>query len=82
MTLIIQYLRDGILPEDKNKARRLRLKVAQYILYDGKLYRKGFSTPLLKCIDLEEGNYIFQEIYEGFCSNHAGGKSLAHKALR
>ena len=72
MTLIIQYLRDGILPEDKNKARRLRLKVAQYILYDGKLYRKGFSTPLLKCVDLEKGNYILREIHDGVCGNHIG----------
>ena len=82
MTPIIQYLKDGQLPEDKKKARLLRLKVARYTLYDGQLYRRGFSTPLLKCVDLEEGNYILQEIHEGICDNHAGGQSLAHKALR
>ena len=58
MTPIVQYLKDGQLPEDKSKARLLRLKVSRYILYDGQLYRKGFLTPLLKCVDLEEGNYI------------------------
>ena len=58
MTPIVQYLKDGQLLEDKNKARLLRLKAARYILYDGQLYRRGFSTPLLKCVDLEEGNYI------------------------
>ena len=82
MTPIIYYLRDSILPEDKSKARLLKLKAAQYILYDGKLYRRGFSTPLLKCVDLEEGNYILQEIHEGVCGNYAGGQSLAYKALR
>ena len=35
MTPIIQYLKDCQLPEDKKKARLLRLKVANYILYDG-----------------------------------------------
>ena len=59
----------------------LRLKAARYILYDGQLYRRGFSTPLLKCVDLEERNYILREIHERVCSNHVGGKSLAHKAL-
>ena len=58
MTSIIQYLKDGHLPEDKKQARSLRLKATRYILYDGRLYRRGFSTPLLKCIDLAEGNYI------------------------
>ena len=81
MTPMIQYLKDGILPKNKNKARLLKLKAPRYIIYDEKLYKRGFSTPLLKCVDLEEGNYILQEIHEGICGNHAGGKSLAHKAL-
>ena len=81
MTPIIQYLRDDLLPEDKSKAKVLRLKAARYIVYDGKLYRRGFSTPLLKCVNLEEWNYILQKIHEGVCGNHAGGQSLAHKAL-
>ena len=37
---------------------------------------------LLKCVDLEKGNYILQEIHEGICSNHTGGQYLAYKALR
>ena len=73
MTPIVQYLKDGQLLEDKNKARLLRLKVVRYILYNGQLYRRGFLTPLPKCVDLEEGNYILREIHEGVCNNHAGG---------
>ena len=83
MTPIIQYLRDGILLEDKNKARLLKLKATLYILYKKqKLYRRGFSTPLLKCVDLGEGNYILREIHEGVYDNHARVQSLAHKALQ
>ena len=79
MTPIIQYLKDNKLLEHKSKARLLKLKAARYILYDGQLYRIGFSTPLLKCLDLEEGNYILQEIYDRVYENHARGQSLAHK---
>ena len=82
MTPIVQYLKDGVLPKDKKKARLLRIKSARYTLYDDQLYKRGFSTPLLKCVDLEQGNHILQEIREGICGNHAGGLSLAHKALR
>ena len=58
MTPIVQYLKDGVLLEDKRKARLLRLKAARYTLYDDKLYKIGFSTPLLKYVDLEKGNHI------------------------
>ena len=73
MTPIVQYLKDSQLPEDKNKAKLLWLKVARYILYDGQLYKRGFSTLLMKCVDLEERNYILREIHKGVCDNHARG---------
>ena len=38
--------------------------------------------PLLKCATLSEAKYIMREIHEGICGNHAGGQSLAFKALR
>ena len=82
MNPIIYYLKDGKYLEDKNKVRLLRLKAARYILYDVQLYRRGFSTPLLNYVDLEEGNYILREIHEEVYDNHARGQSLAHKALR
>ena len=65
MIPIVQYLEDGKLSEDKNKARLLRSKAARYILYDRQLYRGGFSTLLMKCVNLEEGNYKLREIHEG-----------------
>ena len=82
MTPIILYLKDGVLHEDKKKTRLLRLKVTWYTMYNDQLYKRGFSAPLLKYVDLEEGNYILQEIHEGICGNHTRGQSLAYKALR
>ena len=73
MTPVIQYVKDGVFPEDKKKSRRLRLKAACYTLYDDKFYKKGFSTPLLKCVDPEQGNHILHEIHEGICSFMLGG---------
>ena len=65
MTSVIQYLKDGVLPEDKKKARLLRLKAARYTLYDDQLYKRGFSTPLLKCVDLEQGNIYSKRYMKG-----------------
>ena len=55
------------------------MKAVKYILYGGQLYKRGFSTSLLKCVDLKEGNYILWEIHERVCRNHAGGSHLPIK---
>ncbi|XP_074373945.1 uncharacterized protein LOC141714319 [Apium graveolens] len=82
MTPIHNYIRRGIFPEDKLQARCLRYQDAKYVEYDGVLYKRGFNQPLLCCTDLEEGNYILREVYEGICDNHSGGGSLALKVHR
>ena len=43
MTPIVIYLKDGRLSEDKDEARRLRIKAAKYVLIDEVLYKRGFS---------------------------------------
>ncbi|XP_077232178.1 uncharacterized protein LOC143867217 [Tasmannia lanceolata] len=40
---IIQYLKDGILPEDRKEARRITAKSAPYILKGEALYKRSFS---------------------------------------
>ena len=43
MTPIVIYLKDGRLSEDKDEARRFRIKAAKYVLIDEVLYKRGFS---------------------------------------
>ena len=81
MDPIITYLKNGELPEEKTEARILRLKVARYVFYD-KLYIRGYSTPLLKCVFPTEAKNIMWEIHNGTCGNHTEGESLVFKALR
>ena len=50
MTPIVIYLKDGRLPEDKDEARKLRIKAAEYVLIDEVLYKRGFSQPYLRCL--------------------------------
>nr|KYP31610.1 Transposon Ty3-I Gag-Pol polyprotein [Cajanus cajan] len=51
-------------------------------MISNELYRRGFSTPLLKCIDTHQADYIIREIHEGICGSHSGGRTLAAKVLR
>ena len=82
MDPILDFLRQGKLPGDRNEAHTIRRRAARYTIFDGKLYKKGFSSPLLLCVDRDQASYILTEIHEGICGNHAGGRSLSMKALR
>ncbi|CAL0314908.1 unnamed protein product [Lupinus luteus] len=78
----IRYILHGSLPADpKDKQRFLRC-CAWYTLIQGTLYRRGFSTPLLKCLGPERADYVLREIHEGSCGHHLGAASLAKKVLR
>ena len=70
MDPIVTYLRNDELPKGKTEACILRLKAALYTLYDNKLYRRGYSMPLLKCIPPLEVECIMRKIHEGICRNH------------
>ena len=78
----IAHLKNGELPENKIEARILRLEVARYVIYYDKLYKRGYSMPLLKCVTPSAADYIMREIHEDICRNHAGGQSLTSKMLR
>ena len=82
MTPIVIYLKDGRLLEDKDKARKLRIRATKYVLIDKMLYKRGFSQPFLRCLTPDKSNYVLREIYEGACGNHSGARALVHKVVR
>ncbi|KAL5559555.1 hypothetical protein UlMin_035766 [Ulmus minor] len=71
MDPIISFLRDETLPADKFEARRLRFRSARYFLDKGKLYKKGFSSPSLLCLDEDRGKFTLEEVHAGVCGNHS-----------
>ena len=71
MTPIIRFLVDGSFLENREKAKSLQQRAAQYVYDQGQLFKKGFSMPLLTCITLEEGVNVFKEIHKGICDNYS-----------
>nr|GEX29997.1 reverse transcriptase domain-containing protein [Tanacetum cinerariifolium] len=82
MTLIMEYLKEGTLPSNRKEARKLHIKVRQYELLEGVLYRQSFLTPWLRCVGPLQAEYVIREIHEGSCSMHAGPRSVVAKAIR
>jgi len=82
MTLIVAYLRDGRLLEERDEARKLRIKSVKYVLIDEVLYKISFSQPYLRCLAPDESNYVLREVHEGACGNHSGARAFVHKVIR
>ena len=73
---------DGTLPSDPKEASKLRARSARFTIHRGTLYKRGFSTPILKCVGKEDANYVLREVHEGICGKHIRAQTLAGKTLR
>ena len=81
-TPIASYLKDGVLLDEKEAARKLKVWAARFILTKDVLYKRGFSHPYLRCLGNEEADYVMRKIHKGICGNHSGSRSLVHKLVR
>ena len=82
MDPIWDYLIEGLLPNDPKEASKLRSKSARFTIHRGALYKRGFFTPILKCIAGGDADYALREVHEGVCGNHIGAQALTRKVLR
>ena len=81
-TPLISYLRDGVLPEEKGAARKLKVQASRFVLITDVLYKRGFSRLYLRCLYQKEADYVMKEVHEGICGNHSGARSLVHKFIQ
>ena len=80
-TTIASYLKNGVLSNEEEAARKLKVRAARFVLIKDVLYKRGFSRPYLRCLGNEEANYVIREVHEGIYGNHSGLRSLVHKLV-
>ena len=82
MDSIIQFLSKDVLPEDKSEAEKIRRKAPWFWRSeDQKLYKRSFSGPYLLCIHPEASELLLEELHEGICGSHTGGRSITYRAI-
>ena len=82
MDSIIQFLKEDTLPKEKVEADKIRRKATSYWLSeDHKLHKRSFSGPYLLCVYPNQTESLLEEMHEGICGSHTGGRSLAHRAI-
>ena len=68
---IVAYLKSRTLPEEQKESRWLKVWATHFVLIVDVLYKKGFSRPYIRCLALEEADYVMREVHEGVCGNHS-----------
>ena len=82
MDSIVLFLRKDVLPEGKSKADKIRRKASWFWMSkDQKLYKRSFSGLYLLCIHPEVVELLLEDLHEGICGSHTGGRFLSHRAL-
>ncbi|XP_025636025.1 uncharacterized protein [Arachis hypogaea] len=78
----LEYICTGTVPRDELHPQQFKRKASFYTRISGELYRRGFSQPLLRCLDQDQAREVMNEVHEGVCGNHIGGRALAAKIIR
>ena len=74
------YIATGELPNDIDKAHKVRIQSSRFSMIDGQLYKRSLGGSYLMCLTPEQGQYVLAELHEGICGNHPEGRTLAHRA--
>ena len=78
---IFNYLQADILPDDRSEVRRIKAKAAKFCIVYGKLYKKSFTGPYLRCVTKREAYDALKSLHYEECGNHSGARSLSNKAI-
>ncbi|XP_052171652.1 uncharacterized protein LOC127787632 [Diospyros lotus] len=80
-TLMLKYLLNRELPITPLEAKKLKAYAARFTVIGQELYKRGYSSPLLKCLGNQEAEWALEEVHEGDCGEHLGGRALVGKVL-
>ncbi|VFQ68937.1 unnamed protein product [Cuscuta campestris] len=78
---LMEYLMDGSLPEQDDRARKVKLRAPRFQILDGKLYKRAFGGPLLRCLTNREAERVIAEVHEGVCAAHQMSRTLSQRII-
>ena len=78
----IAYILRKELPENEEEAREIVRRSQAFTVMRGQLYTESATGVSQKCITLEEGRMILNDIHSGTCGHHASSRTIMAKAYR
>ncbi|XP_031095229.1 uncharacterized protein LOC115999523 [Ipomoea triloba] len=65
ITDLKEYLQDGKMPEEEDRARKVRLRAPRFQIVDDRLYRRSYGGPLMRCLNAFEADIVTDELHSG-----------------
>ena len=62
--------------------RDLKLKVAKYVIWDGKLFKKDIDGTFLRCVDKKQQEKLLRTFHDEACGGHFSSSVTDFKILR
>ncbi|VFR02682.1 unnamed protein product [Cuscuta campestris] len=78
---LVRYYMTGQFPEDEDRVRKVKLRAPRFQMLDGRLYKRAFGGPLLRCLTRAEAERVIAEVHEGVCAAHQMSRTLAQRIL-
>nr|XP_009628977.1 uncharacterized protein LOC104119238 [Nicotiana tomentosiformis] len=69
---LIDQIKDGVLPDDRKEAKKLRMQAARYSIIHNDLYKRTYGGPLAKFLGPNQTRRVLKEVHEGHCGAHFG----------
>ncbi|MCI33552.1 hypothetical protein A2U01_0054769, partial [Trifolium medium] len=60
----------------------IKRRANNHTVSEGRLYKRGMSIPLLKCLVGRDAIAILQEVHDEIAGQHLGGRTLTKKFIR
>ncbi|KAJ3686766.1 hypothetical protein LUZ61_015930 [Rhynchospora tenuis] len=79
---IWMYLAEGILPQDKNLARKIKRWSLEFTIIEDELCKKGYHHPWLTCVGKVKATELLSETHKGICGSHQGPRTLGKRIMR
>ncbi|KAJ3709237.1 hypothetical protein LUZ61_012942 [Rhynchospora tenuis] len=76
------YLAEGILPQDKNLARKIKRWSLEFSIIEDELCKKGYHHPWLTCVGKAKAAELLSETHQGICGIHQGPRTLGKRIMR
>ncbi|KAJ3688389.1 hypothetical protein LUZ61_017553 [Rhynchospora tenuis] len=76
------YLTEGILPQDKNLARKIKRWSLEFTIIEDELCKKGYHHPWLTCVGKVKAAELLSETHQGICGSHQGPRTLGKRIMR
>ncbi|VFR03157.1 unnamed protein product [Cuscuta campestris] len=78
---LVRYYMTGQFPEDEDMVRKVKLRAPRFQMLDGRLYKRAFGGPLLRCFTRAEGERVIAEVHDGVCAAHQMSRTLAQRII-